>query len=64
MSGFLTGLLICLIGTATVVWAKNLNDFLPFSYGQKIFGTGASGYQVVGVVIILIGFFVMFGFFS
>lgn len=61
MANFFTGLLICFIGIAMIIWSKNIDDFVPFSYGRSVFGSGADAYKVIGVGLVALSFFIMFG---
>ncbi|GEM_PF-1273629 len=63
MFDILFGLGLMGVGIVMIVWATKLTDIIPFEFGAKITGGSSSAaYQLLGVLLIMLSFFFIFGF--
>ncbi len=61
MVNFIFGLGILFVGIGLIIWGNKLNNFMPFTIGQKFVGSGTIAYQLLGVIFILLSLFFIFG---
>ncbi len=62
MSNLILALITMGIGLAMIVWPTKFSDFLPFEWGAQFTGGSSSAaYQLLGVVLMLIGILLLLG---
>ncbi len=63
MVDILFGLGLMGMGIAMIIWATKFTEIIPFEFGARITGGSSSmAYQLLGVILVMLSFFFIFGF--
>jgi hypothetical protein len=62
MSNFILALVVMGLGLSMILWPTKFSDVVPFEWGAQFTGGSSSAaYQLLGVVLILIGMLILAG---
>ncbi len=62
MSNFVLAFVVIGLGLSMIIWPTKFTEVVPFEWGAKLTGGSSSAaYQLLGVVLILIGILLLLG---